>query len=276
MRVTLFANNPRIEIENSIDVNFGDVKTWAFSLNLEKPTTRYEELGAVITAKTETNGGHYASQNARYDWQTFNHFANMSEDDYGVTISNLDCSFFKLGRSSVYTLDENASQLSALAGGRMDKKWEDGGYLGFPNQNGETSFQYHFALTTHQSGFDATDAMKFSMEHQNPLLTGAVSGGKSASKQNEFSLLSISDPNVLLWSVKPSEEGMENGLIARFWNMGSAKSNPEIQLCQNIGSAWKTTHIETNEKQLYPVNGKLPVSFNPYQINTFRLLPETK
>lgn len=60
----------------------------------------------------------YSSQNARYDWQTFNHFANMSEADYGVTISNLDCSFFKLGRSSVYTLDENASQTSALAGGQ--------------------------------------------------------------------------------------------------------------------------------------------------------------
>ncbi len=276
VRVTLYANSPRIEIENSIDVNFGDVKTWAFSLNLDKPTTRYEELGAVITAKTETNGGHYASQNARYDWQTFNHFANMSETNYGVTISNLDCSFFKLGRSSVYTLDENASQLSALAGGRVDRKWEDGGYLGFPNQNGETSFQYHFALTSHQTGFDAVGSMKFSLEHQNPLVTGEASGSKSASKQNQFSLLSVSDPNVLLWSVKSSEEGMVNGLITRFWNMGSSKSNPEIKLSQNIGSAWQTIHIETNETQLKPLNDKLSVSFNPYQIKTFRLLPEAK
>jgi alpha-mannosidase len=276
VRVTLYANNPRIEIENSIDVNFVDVKTWAFSLNLESPTTRYEELGAVITAKTETNGGHYASQNARYDWQTFNHFANLSEADYGVTISNLDCSFFKLGRSSVYTLDENASQLSALAGGQVDKKWEDGGYLGFPNQNGETSFQYHFAMTSHQIGFDATNSMKFSLEHQNPLVTGEVSGDKSAFKQNQFSLLSVSDPKVLLWSVKPSEEGIDNGLIARFWNMGSSKSNSELKLSQNIGSAWQTTHIETNEKQLKPLNGVLSVSFNPHQIKTFRLLPEAK
>lgn len=274
VRVTLYANSPRIEIENSIDVNFGDVKTWAYSFNLNNPTTRYEELGAVITAKTENNGGHYSSQNARYDWQTFNHFANMSEADYGVTISNLDCSFFKLGRSSVYTLDENASQLSALAGGRVDKKWEDGGYLGFPNQNGETSFHYHFALTSHQAGFDAVGSMKFALEHQNPLITGEVSGGKSASKQNQFSMLSVSDPKVLLWSIKPSEEGIENGIITRFWNMGSSKSNPEIKLSQNIGSAWQTTHIETNEKQLTPVNGTLSVSFNPYQINTFRLLPE--
>jgi alpha-mannosidase len=274
VRVTLYAHSPRIEIENSIDANFGDVKTWAFSLNLNNPTTRYEELGAVITARLETNGGHYSSQNARYDWQTFNHFANMSEPDFGVTISNLDCSFFKLGRSSIYTLDENASQLNALAGGRVDRKWEDGGYLGFPNQNGENSFQYHFALTSHQAGFDATGSMKFSLEHQNPLLTGKVSGSKSASKQNEYSLLTVSDPKVLLWSIKPSEEGMENGLIARFWNISSLKSNPEIKLSHNILSIWKTTHIETNLKQLIPVNGTMMESFNPYQMNTYRLLPD--
>jgi alpha-mannosidase len=276
VRVTLFAKSPRIEIENRIDANFGDVKTWTFSLNLNNQTTRFEELGAVLIARTETNGGHYASQNARYDWQTFNHFANMSEDNYGITISNLDCSFFKLGKSSVYLLDENSSQLNALAGGRADKKVEDGGYLGFPNQNGETSFGYHFALTSHQSGFDATSSMKFSLEHQNPLVTGEVLGDQTASKQNQFSLLSVSDPNVLLWSVKPSEEGMDNGLITRFWNIGSSKSNPEIKLSQNIGSAWQTTHIETNENPIKPLNGSLSVSFNPYQIKTFRLLPEAK
>jgi alpha-mannosidase len=276
VRVTLFAKIPRIEIENSNDANFCDVKTWTFSLNLNNQTTRFEELGAVLIARTETNGGHYASQNARYDWQTFNHFADMSEADYGVTISNLDCSFFKLGKSSVYLLDENSSQLNALAGGRVDKKVEDGGYLGFPNQNGETSFSYHFALTSHQSGFDATSSMKFSLEHQNPLVTGEVLGDQTASKQNQFSLLSVSDTNVLLWSIKPSEEGMDNGLISRFWNIGSSKSNPEIKLSQNIGSAWQTTHIETNENQLKPMNGVLSVSFNPYQIKTFRLLPEAK
>ena len=272
VRVTLFANSPKIEIENSIDSNFADVKTWAFSFDLNNQTTRYEELGAVLTARLETNEGNYASQNARYDWQTFNHFADMSEKNYGITISNLDCSFFKLGQSSVYSLDENSTQLSALAGGRVDKKLEDGGYLGFPNQNGETSFHYHFAITTHQSGFDAAKSMKFSLQHQNPLVTGEVSGDKSASNQNQFSLLSVSDPNVLLWSVKPSEEGIENGLIARFWNMKNEASSPVIKLCVPIKSAWQTTHIETNEKALIPLNGKLKIDFLPTQIKTYRVI----
>jgi len=271
VRVTLFANSPRIEIENSIDANFGDVKTWAFSLDLNNQTTRYEELGAILTARLETNGGHYASQNARYDWQTFNHFANMSEADYGVTISNLDCSFFKLGRSSVYTLDENSSQLNALAGGQVDKKWEDGGYLGFSNQNGETSFRYHFALTSHQSGFDATGSMKFSLEHQNPLVTGEVSGGKSASKQNQFSLLTVSDPNVLQWSVKPAEEGIDKGVILRVWNMNNNDADCTISSELKIESAQQTTHIETDIEALIPNSGRLNTIIGHNRIETFRL-----
>ncbi len=275
VRVTLFANSPRIEIENSIDANFGDVKTWAFSMNLKNQTTRYEELGAILTARLETNGGHYASQNARYDWQTFNHFANMSEADYGITISNLDCSFFKLGQSSVYSLDENSSQLNALAGGQVDKKREDGGFLGFPNQNGETSFHYHFAITSHQMDFDPVVPMKFSLEHQNPLITGKVSGDESASNQLQYSLLTVSDPNVLLWSIKPSEEGIENGIIARFWNFKNEPVRPLIKLNTPIKKAWQTSHIETNQKELKPEDDNISVSFNKNQINTYRFLPET-
>lgn len=271
VRVTLFTFSPRIEIENSIDANFGDIKTWAFSLNLNNQTTRYEELGAILTARLETNGGHYASQNARYDWQTFNHFANMSETNYGVTISNLDCSFFKLGQSTVYTLEENSSQINALAGGQMDKKWEDGGYLGFPNQNGETSFQYHFALTSHQTGFDATGSMKFSLEHQNPLVTGKVSGGKSATNQNQFSLLSVSDPNVLLWSVKPSEEGIDNGIILRAWNLNKIDADCTISSELKIKKAKHTTHIETDVGEIILNSGQLNINIGHDRIETFRL-----
>jgi len=275
-RVTLFANSPEIKIENSIDANFDDVKTWAFPFNLNKPTTRYEELGAVITARLETNGGNYASQNARYDWQTFNHFADLSDENFGVTISNLDCSFFKLGESSIYSLDENASQIYALAGGRVDKKLEDGGYLGFPKQNGETSFHYHFAITSHNSVFDATTAMKFSLENQNPLITGKVTGNESTSGETQFSLLSVSNPDVILWSVKPSEEGIKNGIITRLWNLKNKVVESDIELCNPIRKVWQTSHIETNEMELKPLNGTLQTDFSPNQIKTFRLITKTK
>lgn len=198
VRITLFSNSPRIDIEDSIQANFKDVKTWAFSFNLNEQTTRHEELGAVLTVKKQSRGGHYADENARYDWQTFNHFTNLSEPNYGVTLSNIDCSFFKLGKSTNDSLWEISSQINALAGGNIDKKVEDGGVLGIFNQNGQKDFLYKFALTTHQSGFNAVNAMKFSLEHQNPLVTGMITGATGATTSNTFSLLSINNPNVIL------------------------------------------------------------------------------
>lgn len=270
--ITLFANNSRIQIEDSIQANFGDVKTWDFAFNLKKQTTRHEELGAIITAKKETRGGHYAAQNARLDWQTFNHFVDMSESNYGITLSNQDCSFFKLGESTVDSLWEDSSELHALAGGQVDKKREDGGMMGISKQNGQQSFYYNFALTTHQNTFNPTTAMKFALEHQNPLVAGRVEGNDVGKSANIFSLLSVNDPNVLLWSLKPSEEGIENGLITRFWNFNSKPVNSVVKLFKPIGTAWQTTHVETNEQQLTPINGMLKANFNQYQLKTYRLL----
>ena len=287
VRLTLFANSGRIDIEDSINVNFANVRTWSFAFNLTNQTTRHEEIGAVITARKERragrrSGGHYAAQNARLDWQTFNHFADLSESHYGVTLSNQDCSFFKLGESKADSLWEDSPVLHALAGGQVDKKVEDGGYMGIFNQNGQKTFRYHFALTSHQSAFNATVAMKFSLEHQNPLVTGWTTGNTSAATNNTFSLLSVDDPNVLLWSVKPAERGpaeagiekdrAASGLVTRFWNLSGKPVAPTIRLIKPVRQAWQTSHIETDEQALAPTDGGLKASFTGHQLKTYRLV----
>jgi alpha-mannosidase len=271
VRITLYAHSPRIDIEDSIQANFTDVKTWAFSFNLDKPTTHHEELGAILTAKKETRGGHYAAQNARLDWLTFNHFADLSESAYGVTLSNVDCSFFKLGQSTVDSLWEQSPQLLALAGGQVDRKVEDGGALGIYGQNGQTQFRYAFSLTTHLAAFDPLAALKFSLEHQNPLVTGAVTGTRDLHPSPSFSLLSTDDPSVLLWSLKPSEDGLKAGLIARLWNVNAHAARPTLRGARPLRRVWQTTHLETNERQLSPAAGLLRVRLAPQQLATYRL-----
>jgi len=273
VRITLFKNSPRLEIQDSIQENFQDLKTWTFPFDLNTPTTRHEELGAILTAKNETRGGHYASQNARYDWLTFNHFADVSNDTYGVTLSNVDCSFFKLGGSTPDSLRENASQIHALAGGQTDP-YRDTLMLGIYNQYGQKDFLYQFALTTHQAPFDATSAMKFSLEHQNPLVAAMVTGTTSEATGPTFSLLTVSDPAVLLWSVKPAEEGSERGLIARFWNFNPKAVQPTLKLVRPVRSAWQTTHLETDEQRVNPTKGGLRMDFNQHQLKTYRLVVE--
>lgn len=275
-RITLYAKIPRIDIENNIQENFGDIKTWAFSFDLNNPTTRHEELGAILTDKLEKNGGHYANSIARYDWQTFNHFANLSENNYGITLSNLDCSFFKLGKSTISTLDDSSSQISALAGGNIDKKLEDGGILGIRNQNGNKDFLYHFAIASQQEGFNPATSMKFALEHQNPLVTGNITGKNNDFDPGFFSLLKTNDPNVLLWSIKPSEEGIDNGIITRFWNLSHKPVDFLSTLNTSVQTAFQTSHIETNQMEVKVEKNSLPFKFNPFQMVTFRQLLNLK
>ncbi len=113
--------------------------------------------------------------------------------------------------------------------------------------------------------------MKFAMEHQNVLTTGMVTGNKSVNAPPSFSLVNVSNPDVLLWSIKPSEEGITNGLIIRLWNVKNDGGQASVKLYMPVSSAWQTTHIETNKKALKPNVNSIQTVFTPQQINTYRL-----
>lgn len=273
VRITFFRGSDRIEIENQILENFGDVKTLAFSLDINDPNVWHEEVGAVIRARLLGGGGHYAERNSRYDWLTMNHFADISDGsagDFGVTISNADAYFMKLGGSTPGSLDTSTPQINVLVGGQVD-----GPQLGIPDQGGDRFLMQRFALRTN-GGFDQTAAMKFSLEHQNPFSTGLVEGfGEHARPYpaDSFSLLRISDPNVLLWAVKPAEDGISRGIVARVWNQSSEPVQYTLELAGGISSAEKVTHIETHIANADASGGRLNATVTGQQIQTHLLKP---
>jgi alpha-mannosidase len=266
-RITLIRDSRRIDISNNISQNFGDVRTWGFGFNLDSPDVWHEEVGAVIRAKLQSQGGHYSDRahNSRYDWLTLNHFADINgANGTGVTLSNADCYFMKLGNSTAGSLDTLTPQISPLIGGQVD-----GVGLGIQNQGGDSSFTQRFALQTHDAQ-DTTSSMRFALEHQNPLITGLVTGG-SAYPEGSFSLLTISDPNVLLWALKPAEEGIGNGMIARIWNVSGNPVNFNLTMAQPLTSARRTTHIETDLSNATINGGALSTSIAARQLQTYRL-----
>ncbi|MGI8783660.1 MAG: glycoside hydrolase [Acidobacteriota bacterium] len=270
-RITLFRGSRRIEIHNEITRNVGDVQSWGFGFNFRSPDVWHEEVGAVIRAKLLADGGHYSPTNSRLDWLTLNHFAAMNgEGGAGITLSNADLAFMKLGASAmvdgVSQLDVATPLISVLAGGQVD-----GPKLGIPEQGGDSFFTQRFALETH-GAFQATDAMKFALEHQNALVTGIVTGG-NAYPEKSYSLLTISDPHVLLWALKPAEEGIEKGIIARVWNLSSSPRNFSLSLETGISSAQRATHIETNIGMETFACGSLSTLAAPSQMLMFLLSP---
>lgn len=265
-KLTLFGHNDRIELENYITQNF-DAKpvTYSFSFNLSNLEVWHEEAGAILKAKPQSQGGHYADSICRLDWIAMNHFADISDGNNGMILSNRDAFFMKTGNSTVTTLDCVTPQINVLAGGQIDAP-----NLGIVNQDGDSYFENYFALKPNRNGFNAATAMKFSLEHQNPLLSGKITG-KSGSYGSQFSLFTVSDPNVLVWALKPAEEGIEDGIILRVWNMDNKNSDCTISSVFPIIKCKNTTHIETDESEIVPENGQLKLKIGHNQLHTFRI-----
>jgi len=240
--ITLYRKISRIDISNEINQNFCGTYSWAFGFNLKNPQVWHEEVGAVMKAAYPENGGHYSHKNGRYDWLTINHFADISDDNSGITISSPDCNFMQVGNSTVDSIDVFTPQIKILAG--TDTIAGDFGIPFIKNQAGENHFLQRFSLIPHGK-FDKVQSMKSSLEHQTPLICGYISGG-TAYPEKEFSLLKISDPEVLLWTMKPAEEGMtKGGVVLRLWNLSDMKKNFRIAVNGNLESAEKLNHIET-------------------------------
>ncbi|HWI56509.1 MAG TPA: glycoside hydrolase, partial [Bacillota bacterium] len=270
-RITLARDSDRIEIRNEITENFSDVRHWAFSFNLSSPEVHTEEVGAIIRAKKKTDGGDYADTHARYDYLTLNHFADISNgaNTRGVTLANADCAFAKLGQSTPGSLDTTTPQIYVLAGGQVDGSW-----LGIRGQNGATYFLQRFGLRAH-GAYDQTAAMKFGLEFQNPLVTAPIVGlTNSPYPATNYSVLAMSDPQVLLWTLKPHEEGIERGLVARVWNQSSQARRIQLTLAGSLASAQRVTHIETRIEGLPVVKGILDTTIAGQRIETYVLKPQ--
>jgi len=264
-RLTLFSNSDRIEIENYITQNL-DAKpvTYSFSLNLSKPDTWHEEAGAILHAKTISKGGHYADTANRVDWLAINHFADMSDTENGMIISNRDAYFMKTGNSTSTVLDDSTAQIKVLAAAQVDN------WLGMVNQDGDAYFEHFLALKPHTGNFNSTTAMRFSLQHQNPLTAGKITGG-SGYNGSSFSLLSVSDTNTIVWALKPAEEGIDKGIIMRVWNL--ADNNKPVIISSNAGmaKAFGSTHIETDDQAIPLEKGKLNTAIGHNRMQTFRI-----
>lgn len=265
-RITLVRDSNTIYLHNEINQNFNSVYTWAFGLNLDNPDVWHEEVGAIIRAKTISQGGQYSDrvENTRYDWLTLNHFVDISNLNDGITISNMDCYFMKLGRSLRNSLDTTTPQINILAGGRVAN-----GENGLPEQGGDSNFLQRFGIKTHDA-FDPADSMRFALEHQNPLISGQVTGG-DLYPENFYQFLSISNPNIILWALKPADDGI--GTIARVWNtLNSSQTFSLSSSNVDLESVQYTSHIETPISQIPLSNGLLIDNLTAQQLKTYLIL----
>jgi alpha-mannosidase len=75
----------------------------------------------------------------------------------------------------------------------------------------------------------------------------------------------------VLWTLKPAEEGIDVGVIARVWNLSLEQRSFSLSLAPGIESARRVTHIETDMSRASVKKGNLSESLAPMQVATYRL-----
>jgi alpha-mannosidase len=268
-KITLYKSIKRVDIDDQLNQKIGNATvSYLFPFNLDNTTVWHEEVGAVLKARLESNGGQYSDQNANYNWLTANHFVYVGNSTRGMTVSNLGSHFFKLGNSTSFLLDENSSKIQFLAAGRVASDT-----LGFSFQAGDESFHYQFSLQPNVGSFNQTAAMRMALEHQNQLTTGLVVGG-SCYPETTFSLIKFSSEDILLWSLKPAEEGAGKGIIARVWNQSN--SGPLIiQGDLPVLAAKVTTNVENDINEANVLSSSMVDFVGTQEMKTFRIFFNT-
>jgi alpha-mannosidase len=271
-RVTLHAGLDRIEYEGLLTGNFGGMVAYDSRFAFAAPVTRHEEVGMIARAARKAAGGDYADRNTRTDWLTFNHYVDVGETTRGAVLSAADSPFFRLGASTPTTLDAGASRIAAVVGMQVD-----GPGLGVADQGGDDRFPGRFALRT-RGTWDPVLAMRFALEHQNPLVAAPVTGRAGAPlPATTWSLLQVGSPDVAVWAVKPAEDGIAQGLVVRLWNLAHAPRGVTLHMPStfSIAAAMRTSHIETDLEPEPLIGGTLVTTLVGQELRTWRIVPDT-
>jgi alpha-mannosidase len=101
--------------------------------------------------------------------------------------------------------------------------------------------------------------MKFGLECQNPPVTGLVRGGpRSPLPPSRYALIAIDPPGILLWALKPHDDGADQGIVARLWNQSDAPNRFALTVAAGpLTKARKLTHLETTLTNLSVEGGVL-------------------
>ena len=240
-RITLTRGSDRAAIQNEITQNFGGTREWRFSFNAPSPEVRHEEVGAVLLAKLTTQGGAYSPHERALrlpDPQSLRRHERERRDRRD-SVQRRRVLHAARQQQRVRSLDTSTPQLSVLAGGSLRP------CNPILNQAGDSlsspALRAPVARALRPASRDAVRARAPEPTRRRHRCRAAA-----RIRASSYSYLSVSDPNVLLWSLKPAEEGIGEGVIARVWNLTGSPKPFSISLNEPIARAKSVTHIETD------------------------------
>lgn len=188
-------------------------------------------------------------------------FADLSENDYGVSILNDS----KYG----FATCGNVMRLSLIRAPKAPDAHADMG-----------RHHIRWAILPHQGGLSST-TVRTAYNFNNPLKpVQATRALKASASSNPIKL--TGNPSLILDTIKRGEDDEDvsrgelairkgKSVILRIYDSLGGTSKGTIQTTLNVKTAWKTNILEDDEEEVKVDQGKIHITLKPFEVATFRL-----
>src|SRR5215470_16887496 len=268
--IRLFDNEKKIELIERVskkEILAKEAVYFAFPFAMNRPQFQYEIQNGVVDPSKDMYPG------AGHEWFNVQHWVSVQQDGMSGTVMPLDASLVTLGDINrgdwPTTFGERPGTIFSYA---MNNYWHTNYRAA---QGGD--FEFRFVVTSAVST-DAAVLSREGWEAFTPLEENEITSQDKALDLprpldgNHASFLQIDDPDVLLETWKPAEDG--NGTILRLLEFGGKnprKLTVAVPLL-SLGKATQTDAVERNQKTLsLRDSGSFEIEIHPHEILTIRL-----
>jgi len=256
---------------------------YAFPIQVEDFKIQHQLTGAVIEPIEQQFAGSSTS------YYTIRHFTDISNDDFGITLSPVDAPLVEYGRPRHASWFDAHSLRTDGANFESELKKPENSHVYFYLMNNFFSTNvcidqpgpktFRWSVRSHPAGWKDSRAYEFGRDAATPLITRMLPGGQKGSlPEKSFSFVSIDKPNVLCSTIKMAEENGE-GFILRFNELAGEKTTVTVSLnfLDEITSAIETNLIEDDRKEAIGISDhrKLTFDLRPNGVKTIRVMAGT-
>ena len=240
---------------------------FAFPFAMTHPQFQYEIQNGVVDPAKDMYPG------AGHEWFSVQHWVSVQQDGVSATVMPLDASLVTLG-------DINRGEWPTSFGQRpgnifsyvMNNYWHTNYRAA---QGGHFRFRYVVASAAQT---DAPALSRMAWEESTPMEQDQIRSQDKALDLprpldgNQSSFLSVDDPDLLLDTWKPAEDG--NGTILRLIDLGGPSRTVTINVpLLSIGKISTTDAVERDQKPIVPdTSHSFKIGVQPHQIITIRLI----
>jgi len=281
--IRLFDGEKKIELVEDVDkkeVYSKEAVYFAFPFAMSQPQFQYEVQNGVVDPARDMYAG------AGHEWFTVQHWVSVQQDGVSASLFPLDAPMVTLGDINRGAWPEEFGKRPGTVFSYVMNNYWDTNYRA--GQGGR--FSFHYVITSAATA-SANDLSRMGWEEITPLETDAVTGQDKAitnsvqpsgmpldagsprsldGKQGSF--LKVEDPNVLLETWKPAEDG--DGTILRFLDLGGAERTVTVRTpTLHLDRVSQTDAVERGGTPVPMVGGdQFHFTIHPHEIVTIRIV----